>query len=143
MYNESAKTVSQHDSNFIFDWSNSTILVIEDDIVNYKVTESILRTTGIKILHAQNGYKAIDYVLVNPQINLVLIDEAIFDISCVETTRELLDVNPLLPIIAQASTYKKSYMEAGCIDYINKPTDEKVLFKIMSKFLSNKFDYRT
>jgi len=141
MYNNKLAETEQKQNNqnnhFVYDWSDFTILVVEDDIINFKVTESILRSTGIRVLHAPNGYKAIDYVHFNPQINLVVMDVLLPDISGFETTREILGINPLLPIIAQTTTCKELYIKAGCVDYINRPSYAKSLVKKMSKFLSN------
>ena len=139
MYNNKLGQAGQkqikQDEGIDYNWSDSTVLVIEDDMNKYKMTEKILHSTGINILHAENGYKAIDYVHLNPQINLVLIDGNFPDISNFETTREILDVNPLLPIIAQTISNTESFIKAGCVDYINKPVSKKSLVRKMSKYL--------
>ena len=136
--NSEQKQIVPHKNND-YDWSDSTVLVVEDDAVIYKETKEMLCTTGIKILYADDGYKAIKYVHSNPQINLVLIDGNLADINVFEITREILDINPLLPVIAQTTKNKESFIKAGCVDYVNKPVSVKILFGKMSKFLPNNY----
>ena len=70
----------------------------------------------VNILHAENGYKAIDYVHFNPQIDLVLMGGSLPYFSSIETTREILNINPLLQVIAQTTMDMESYFFAGCVD---------------------------
>jgi PAS domain S-box-containing protein len=129
----------QKKSAVFYDWSAYTVLIVEDDIINFKVIEAMLRNTKINIIHADNGLKAIGQVNLNPQINLVLMDVHLPEMSGLEATGRILEINPSLPIIAQTanamSEDKDKCLEAGCADYISKPIDMGDLFTKIAKFL--------
>ncbi|MDR1154937.1 MAG: PAS domain S-box protein [Bacteroidales bacterium] len=124
-----------------YNWGNYTVLIVEDDTINFKVIEAMLRNTKINITHADNGLKAIEQVNLNPQINLVLMDVHLPEMSGLEATGRILKINPSLPIIAQTanamSEDKDKCLEAGCADYISKPIDMGDLFTKIAKFLPN------
>ena len=125
-----------------YDWSNYSVLIVEDDIINFKVIEAMLRNTKVNVIHADNGLKAIEYIRLYPQINLVLMDVHLPEISGLEATEKILKLHPKLPIIAQTanamSEDKDKCLEAGCVDYISKPIDMNDLFTKLAKFLHDK-----
>ncbi len=125
-------------------WNDYTVLIVEDDKINFRVMEAMLRNTKINIIHADNGRKAIDCIRANPQIDLVLMDVHLPELSGLEATRIILNINPHIPIIAQTanamSDDKDKCIEAGCVDYISKPIDMGTLFSKISKYLPIK-DY--
>jgi len=120
------------------DWSSYTVLIVEDDIINYKALGGMLRNTKVSIIHSDNGVKAIEQVRINPKIDLVLMDINLPEMNGLEATGKILEINPMLPIIAQTTNEEEKCLEAGCIDYINKPIDMGLLFNKMSKFLMEK-----
>ena len=123
------------------DWSDYSILIVEDDAINFKVIEAMLRNTRVNVIHADNGLKAIDVIRLNPHIHLVLMDVHLPVMSGLEATGKILDINPKLPVIAQTanamSDDKDKCIEAGCIDYISKPIDMGELIAKISQFLPN------
>ncbi len=122
-----------------YNWEDFTVLIVEDDNINFKVIEAMLRGTKIKVIHADNGLKAIDKARTIPHIDLVLMDVHLPELSGLEATKIIQGINPGLPIIAQTanamSEDKDKCIEAGCIDYISKPIDMIELFSKMAKYL--------
>ncbi len=122
-----------------YNWEDYTILIVEDDNINFKVIEAMLRNTKVKLIHADNGLKAIDKVRTNSEIDLVLMDVHLPELSGLEATKIIQGINPALPIIAQTanamSDDKDKCIEAGCVDYISKPIDMSDLFTKISKYL--------
>jgi signal transduction histidine kinase/CheY-like chemotaxis protein len=125
-----------------YDWSKYTVLIVEDDIINFKVIEAMLRNTKINIIHADNGVMAIDYVRLFPHIDIVLMDVHLPELSGLEATGRIKKINKTLPVIAQTanamSEDKEKCLEAGCVDYISKPIDMDELITKISKYLSEK-----
>jgi len=125
-----------------YDWSKYTVLIVEDDIINFKVIEAMLRNTKIKVIHADNGVMAIDHVRLFPQIDIVLMDVHLPEMSGLEATGKIKTINMTLPVIAQTanamSEDKDKCLEAGCIDYISKPIDMGELISKISKYLPEK-----
>jgi len=118
------------------DWSKYTVLIVEDDVFNHKMIKAMLRNTNVKIIHADNGQKAIEEVRLNPKIDLTLLNMQLSDMNGLETAGKILDINPAIPVIAQtASINRHECLEIGCVDYIGKPTNMCELFTKMSKFL--------
>ena len=137
-----ASSTQQKRSPIDYDWSNYTVLIVEDDIINFKVIEAMLRNTKIKIIHADNGVMAIDHVRLFPQIDLILMDVHLPEMSGLEATERIRKIDSLLPVIAQTanamSEDKDKCLEAGCVDYISKPIDMGELISKIAKHLPEK-----
>jgi PAS domain S-box-containing protein len=122
-----------------FNWSDKRFLIVEDDKVSYKFLEGIFRKTGVKILHADNGLKAIDMCKSNPDIDIVLMDIQLPEMSGLDATRIIKAIRKDLPIIAQTanamSDDKERCLEVGCVDYVSKPINVNILFSKIDKHL--------
>jgi len=131
--------IPQKKSSTDYDWSKYTVLIVEDDIINFKVIEAMLRNTKINVIHADNGVMAIDHVRLFPQIDIVLMDVHLPEMSGLEATGKIKKINEALPVIAQTanamSEDKDKCLEAGCVDYISKPIDMGDLFAKIAKYL--------
>jgi len=120
-------------------WKGKTILIAEDEIVNYMFLEVLFEETGAILIHASDGRQAIDAVKTNPDINIVLMDIKMPNINGLEATRQIKVIRPQLPVIAQTAyamqddEYKA--LQAGCNDYISKPIDANKLIGLMKKYL--------
>jgi len=108
-----------------FEWSNLTILIVEDNLISFTLLEISLRKTGCSIIHADNGKSAVDMVKENPEINLVLMDIQLPIMNGYEATREIKKLRPDLPVIALTANAldddRMKCINAGCSDYITKP----------------------
>lgn len=126
--------------NIDFDWSDLTILVVEDNIISYKLLEISLSKTGCKVLHADNGQNAIDMVEAHPDIDLVLMDIQLPVINGYDATRAIKEIKPELPVIAQTANAmdddRQKCIEAGCSDYITKPIVLDKLLPVIETYLS-------
>ena len=120
-------------------WKGKTILIAEDEIVNYMFLEVLFEETGAILKHAADGRQAIDAVKSNPDISIVLMDIKMPNINGLDATRQIKSIRPQLPIIAQTAyamqddEYKA--LQAGCNDYISKPIDANKLISMMKKYL--------
>jgi CheY-like chemotaxis protein len=119
----------------ILDWSNKTILVAEDEEINFLYIETLLMKTGANILHAWNGQQAVDMVKDNPQVSLVLMDIKMPIMDGYKATGEIKKLRPALPVIAQTaytlSDDKIKCLDAGCDDYLSKPIRKNILYSIL------------
>ena len=122
-----------------FDWSDRNFLIVEDDKVSYKFLEGIFRKTKAKIYHADNGLKAIELCKAHPQLDIVLMDIQLPEMSGLDATRIIKAMRRDLPIIAQTanamSEDKEKCIEVGCVDYVSKPINVNVLFSKIDKYL--------
>jgi CheY-like chemotaxis protein len=117
---------------------NKIILIVEDDLNNSEYLQEILTEEGFDILHAEDGKKAIEISLTQT-IDIVLMDIRLPDMNGYEATRQILKHKPHLKIIAQtayaAHDEKQKALDAGCCDYISKPTKQEALLSMLNKHL--------
>jgi PAS domain S-box-containing protein len=115
-----------------------TILIVEDDLFNAGYLNEVLSGKGLKTIHASTGEQAVEISKKHP-VDLILMDIRLPDIDGYESTRRILREKPQLKIIAQTayafSDEKEKALNAGCIDYLSKPTKEDVLLSVLKTHL--------
>ncbi|MGB0936327.1 MAG: ATP-binding protein [Colwellia sp.] len=141
LQNNTANKLNKHDGN-IDEVVN--ILIVEDNLVNQKVTSLYLKTMGYQFEIADNGQIAVDMVLSGNQYNLILMDcmmpvmdgfNASINIREYEANNKL----PRTPIIALTASIFKEDIDrcyASHMDgYLPKPVDKAVLHKKIKEYL--------
>lgn len=108
----------------------ATILVAEDEVLNYVYIFEILEDTNLKPIHAQNGKLAVELFSKHP-VDLVLMDLKMPEMDGFETLEAIREINPTVPVIAQSAfAYEREEcLSAGFTDYIAKPFNEERLLK--------------
>jgi len=106
-----------------------TILLVEDDKVQSKVTKDFLESAGYKVITAENGKSAIKAAKTQ-SIDLIVLDLVLPDIDGNEVSRWL-KVNqdtrgiPIIMLTARSTTMEKvEGLKAGADDYLPKPYNE-------------------
>jgi len=118
------------------DWSERTIIVVEDVYNNYLLLETILAPTGIRLINIENGMKAVNYVKKNQNIDLVLMDLRLPVLDGYEASRRIKAHCPWLPIVA-VSAYAVGEeidrcLKAGCDSFLGKPLNTSELIRTIS-----------
>jgi len=119
----------------------NTILIVEDDEINYIYFETLLKDNelNIRILHAKNGQEAVNLCKNHPETEFVLMDIRLPIMNGFEATKQIKAFRPNLPIIVQTayttSQEKKAAFSAGCDDFYSKPISRKTLNSIVYKYL--------
>jgi two-component system, sensor histidine kinase and response regulator len=114
-------------------FSNTRVLLVEDNAINLKIGSEMLRMAGVDVDTAGNGIEAIEKVHKNPYA-AVLIDIQMPHLDGIEASRIIRQQfsRTRLPIIAMSAHAKsdnwKACLEAGINDYILKPVSRNVLF---------------
>lgn len=121
-------------------WSDRTLLIVEDEINNHTYLEELLNITKAKIIHAWDGREAVEKVRTHPEISLVLMDVKLPVMNGYEATKVIKQLKPNLPVIAQTayalSHDKRQAIEAGCNDYLSKPINKIQFIKVLNRYLS-------
>ncbi|MCD4789141.1 MAG: response regulator [Bacteroidales bacterium] len=122
------------------EWSDKIILVAEDEISNFELVKAALQKTDVQILRAKNGIEAVSICKDNDDIDLVLMDIRMPEMSGYDATRKIKTFRSDLPVIsltayAMADDKDKS-LQAGCDDYISKPIKPRELINKISRYLS-------
>jgi len=124
--------------NFI-DGEDKTILIAEDEINSYTYIEEILSNSKVNIIHAWDGFEAVEYVKSNPNISLVLMDIKMRKIDGYEAMRLIKQIRPELPVIAQTAYAlrqdKERTLQAGFDNYISKPIAKDALIEIIAGYI--------
>lgn len=108
------------------------ILLVEDKVVNQKITRLMLEEVGCKVSLAQNGKEALEllgknaYNLILMDINMPVMD----GLTAMKLMKEqYADLPPVIALSANAMDGdKERYLAAGMNDYIAKPVKSKDLY---------------
>jgi CheY-like chemotaxis protein len=104
--------------------SGKNILVVEDNMISFKLMDAYLSRTGLHLVHAIDGKEAMKHFH-SQKFDLVLMDIQVPYHSGLELTRMMRESDPNLPIIATtANTFnedREACLNAGCTDFITKP----------------------
>jgi PAS domain S-box-containing protein len=116
-----------------------TILVVEDEDINWFYLYEILKGKA-KVLRAETGSKAIEFINLHPEIEIVLMDIKLPDINGLEVTRIIKTINSKVKVIAQTAFAllgdREKAIEAGCSDYIPKPVNVEDLLNLVAFYSS-------
>jgi len=123
-----------------FIWNKGfTILVAEDEDVNFLFLETLLQPMNWKVLRARNGQEAVDMVRADESIRLVLMDIRMPVLDGFQAAIAIKEFRPNLPILAQTAYANEQEMEqfrSIFDDYLTKPLRIQVLKQKISKFLA-------
>ena len=123
----------------------ATILVVDDDDMNLKMAEFILKKDmkDLKVLLADSGLKAID-TLQREKVDLVLLDfqmPVMNGLKTLEMIRKREDMKDVAVIFLTASSDRDTVIKAGLMgvaDYIKKPFMPQDLLDRVSQALAKK-----
>jgi CheY-like chemotaxis protein len=115
-----------------------TILIAEDDDINYYYFKVLLTHDLIEIIHANNGLEAVELCQQHPEIELVLMDLKMVEMDGFEATRQIKAFRTDLPVIAitaySESEDKRKALQAGCDEFLTKPVKKELLIKKLEEF---------
>ncbi|MDP4210666.1 MAG: PAS domain S-box protein [Bacteroidota bacterium] len=120
-------------------WIGKTILVVEDEEVNYIYIKELLTNTGVTLLRTETGEEAITICKSSQIIDVILMDMRLPGINGFEATKQIKELRKGTPVIAQTAyameNEHKKCLDAGCDHYLTKPFDPQLFFNIVHNFL--------
>ncbi len=115
-----------------------TILVVEDDTLNFLYISHLLDKPNVEVIHARDGYEAINHALVHDDISVILMDLRMPKMDGFLATTQIKQVLPHVPVIAVTAfsgvEYEQKAREAGCNDILLKPTKQQVLYSKLAEY---------
>jgi signal transduction histidine kinase len=119
--------------------SNATILVAEDDNINFLLIQKIMSLKDYNIIRARDGVEAVDICTADKEIDLVLMDIKMPKLNGYEALEKIRTLRPNLPVIAQTAYAsvedKMSIEKAGFVGYVTKPINKEKLFELIEKII--------
>lgn len=117
------------------------ILVVDDDMMNLKMADFILKQDGYETVLASSGQEALDMLKLS-KIDLILLDIVMPEMDGLETFKYLmLDYIEIPVMFLTASENPENEMEAvglGAADYVKKPfMPQDLLSRVKKVFTEN------
>lgn len=120
------------------------LLLVEDNIINQRLTKLILEKSGYKVITANNGQIAVDLYKTHREIRLILMDiqmPVLDGLSATHAIREYesssgLRASPIIALTAHAMKGdKEKCIDAGCNNYLSKPIMLEDLVACIKKYI--------
>ena len=123
----------------IIDASGKNILVVDDNMLNLKVAERLLKAYKCNITLVSSGSECLDKISSN-KYDLILLDDMMPRMTGTETLQKLKEIEtfntPVVALTANAITgMKEEYIGRGFNDYLSKPIVKEDLNRVMKKYL--------
>lgn len=135
----SQEALKEQDNLGDYNWKNKVILLVEDDDINVQFIDAVLSPYQVQLIRASNGLQGVELCRSLPQIDLILMDIKMPDMSGYDACREIKKFKPNLPIIAQTAFAlrddRQRCLDAGCDDYLSKPIDINELLQKIQQFI--------
>jgi CheY-like chemotaxis protein len=118
--------------------SPMNILIAEDNIVNQKLTDRVLRKLGYHSDIASNGLEVLR-MMKQKIYDLILMDVQMPEMDGLEATRQIRKQEGNQPVIIAMTANamqgdREECLKAGMNDYISKPVNFEILLNTLEKF---------
>ena len=123
--------------------AGETILVVEDNPVNRRLVEFLLRSNGYQVREASTAQEAFE-ILKTERPDLILMDVQLPGMDGLEATRKLKEnaATRDIPVVAVTSYAmtgdREKALAAGCAGYITKPIDKTTFIQEVAARLGAK-----
>lgn len=120
-----------------------TILIIEDDEINFEYVKALLGNVNFSLLYAKNGLEGIEFCKKEKKLDLVLLDLKLPGMNGYEVLKEIRKIYPKIPIIANTAYSfkheKEKALNSGFDYFLSKPFNKNQLLTIINNCESIKF----
>ncbi len=118
------------------------ILVVDDNEMNLKVADKLLKTHRLSTKLVKSGAECIELIKNNEKYDLILMDDMMPHLKGPEVLNLLKQIPnfniPTIALTANATEgIRESYINMGFNDYLAKPIERPELVRVLKRFLSN------
>jgi len=122
-------------------YDNKKILVVDDSDAGIKIIEKLLKNSNVIIDSSNSGKETIDKIKSKKRYDMILLDEALTQITGVELLSKLKEIrNFNIPVVLLTKDsnyeYNQEYINQGFDDYIIKPVKKEILLGKLDKFMN-------
>ena len=124
------------------DMAGKKILLVEDNEVNRRLAEFLLRSQGYQVREATTAQEALEILKVE-RPDLIIMDIQLPGMDGLEATKKIKEQPALanIPVLAVTSYAMKGDREkalaAGCVGYITKPINKVIFIQEIATHLGN------
>lgn len=119
------------------------VLVVDDNAVNLKVAQGLIRTFGIQVDTCQSGRECLNILNENKIYDIIFIDHMMPELDGIDTLNliradsdEYMKKVPLIALTANVvSGVRDMFISEGFNDYVPKPIDMVWLNSVLKKYL--------
>ena len=126
--------------NKYFDGSSYKVLLVDDNLLNLKVAEKMLKKYNLNVTSVKSGLECINYTK-NNNYDIVFMDHMMPEMDGIQTLYNLkrratgFDT-PVVVLTANVTEgSKKMYLNEGFCDYLSKPIDQVELDRVLREYL--------
>lgn len=124
-------------------YSNCRVLVVDDNELNLKIMDKIIKKYEISTVLIKSGQESIDLIKGGEKFDLILMDDMMPGMRGTEAFKKLQEIpgfdTPVVALTANAlSGMRESYLKDGFDDYLAKPIDKKELLRVLRDYLNRK-----
>ena len=135
---EVSHIITRHLAEEVF-FKGLKVLVVEDNPINMKLMETLLKKYGLIIDTANNGKEAVEKLRGNSSYNVVFMDIQMPEMNGIEATEIIRnDISKEIPIIALTAAVlqedREQAIAAGMNDFIEKPIKVDRLKEILQQY---------
>lgn len=133
---------STRKKSFAFDASDKSVLIVDDNKMNIKVAERLLKPYKVNIKSVVSGKECIDIIKNGEKFDLILLDQMMPEMDGIETLKKLKEIKdfntPVVVLTADAMVgVKEKYLSEGFDGYLSKPINVDELDLLLKKYLKN------
>lgn len=129
--------ISKTEENFIA--PSAKVLVVDDNNMNLKVAEGMLKKYRIQAAYAESGMQALNMLKENTEYDLILLDYMMPEMDGIEVFKNIRKLQgnyykniPIIALTANAvAGAKEMFLKEGFNDFISKPIERSVLDRVL------------
>ncbi|MBQ9764612.1 MAG: response regulator [Lachnospiraceae bacterium] len=118
------------------------VLVVDDNVMNIRVVEGLLKLYGVRVSTAESGMSALEKVD-NEVYDMIFMDHMMPEMDGIETLHRIRQKKgkyfknvPVVALTANAlGGMREVFYEEGFQDFVPKPVDSTALGRVLKKFL--------
>jgi len=125
-------------------WQGLNTILVEDDRISAKFIAHVLKSKGAKVHHFLDGVDAFEYIKENPEVDLILTDHIMPNLTGIAFVKKIRNELGLknIPIVFISSVQDKveilEFYKVGGNDYIAKPLIKEELYVKVNQLLENR-----
>lgn len=133
-----------------FEAPEASVLVVDDNDMNRKVFQSLLKRTKMEIVTADSGKRCLELVK-QKHFHIIFMDHMMPEMDGIETLHAIQKLSdfpnegtPVIVLTANAlSGARESYLREGFADFLTKPIDADLLEQTVAAYLPESLIHRT